>query len=141
MDLKVIHRLAQLMERHGLTEVEISEQDSRVRVVRPAGAPENSAALAADIPAPSTSDLEPEPEIEGRYVTSPMPGTFYLAQSPDAPPLVNIGDEIKPGKVVGIVEAMKVMNEIKSDFGGTVARVLVANGAPVEFGQKLFEIQ
>ena len=143
MDLKVVHRLAELMERHNLTEVEISEQESRIRVVRPAGAamPGCDSALCTETSAPSTTELIPEPEVEGHYVTSPMPGTFYLASSPDAAPFVSVGDVIKPGKVVGIVEAMKVMNEIKSEFGGTVAKILVPNGSPVEFGQKLFEIQ
>ena len=144
MDLKVVHRLAELMERHNLTEVEISEQDSRIRVVRPSGGaavPVCDNPACADSASPSTTELIPEPEAEGNYVTSPMPGTFYLASSPEAAPFVTVGDVIKPGKVVGIVEAMKVMNEIKSEFGGTVTKILVPNGSPVEFGQKLFEIQ
>lgn len=140
MDLKVLHRLAQLMERDGLTEVEIAEQDSKIRVVRAVGAAP-SEPPAQDTLAPVSSDLDPEPEVESHYVTSPMPGTFYTAQSPDAAPFVSVGDTVKPGKVVGIVEAMKVMNEIKCECSGVVTKVLVANGAPVEFGQKLFEIQ
>lgn len=139
MDLKVLHRLAQLMERDGLTEVEIAEQDSRIRVVRAAGSAPS--VPVQDAVAPSTNDLDPEPEVESHYVTSPMPGTFYTAQSPDAAPFVSVGEVVKPGKIVGIVEAMKVMNEIKCEFSGTVTKVLVPNGSPVEYGQKLFEIQ
>ena len=141
MDLKVVNRLAELMARHGLTEVEISEQDSRIRVVRPAGTASEVSLQSSTGIAPMTNDIEPEPEVESRYVTSPMPGTFYLSPSPDAAQFVSVGDVIKPGKVVGIVEAMKVMNEVKAEISGTVTKVLVANGAPVEFGQKLFEIQ
>lgn len=141
MDLKVVNRLAELMARHGLTEVEISEQDSRIRVVRPVGTVSEVQIQSQGAAAPVTSDLEPEPEVESRYVTSPMPGTFYLSPSPEAAQFISVGDVIKPGKVVGIVEAMKVMNEVKAEISGTVTKVLVANGAPVEFGQKLFEIQ
>ncbi len=127
------------MERDGLTEVEIAEQDSRIRVVRAAGSAPS--VPVQDAVAPSTNDLDPEPEVESHYVTSPMPGTFYTAQSPDAAPFVSVGEVVKPGKIVGIVEAMKVMNEIKCEFSGTVTKVLVPNGSPVEYGQKLFEIQ
>lgn len=140
MDLKVVNRLAELMARHGLTEVEIEEQDSRIRVVRPAGGSVEEQPAGGIYS--SANEMEQEPEIDTRrYVTSPMPGTFYLSPSPEASSYVSVGDEIKPGTVVGIVEAMKVMNEIKSEVGGKVAKILVANGAPVEFGQKLFEIQ
>ncbi|MGN0867444.1 MAG: acetyl-CoA carboxylase biotin carboxyl carrier protein [Oligosphaeraceae bacterium] len=144
MDLKIVHRLAQLMERHGLTEVELSEQECSVRLVRPRGespAVVESSLISPEVSAPTTNDLEPEPEVESHFVTSPMPGTFYVARSPEEAPFVEEGQTIKPGRVVGIVEAMKVMNEIKSEFGGTVVKVLVPNGSPVEFGQRLFEIQ
>ena len=142
MDLKIVHRLAQLMERHGLTEVELSEENSSVRLVRPrGGAAPLAEASPVEAAASTTNDLEPEPETESHYVTSPMPGTFYVARSPEEAPFVGEGEVIKPGRVVGIVEAMKVMNEIKSEFGGTVVKVLVPNGSPVEFGQRLFEIQ
>ncbi len=145
MDLKIVHRLAQLMERHGLTEVELSEQECRVRLVRPRGEAVSVAGDASltspEVNAPTTNELEPEPEVESHFVTSPMPGTFYVARSPEEAPFVEEGQSIKPGRVVGIVEAMKVMNEIKSEYGGTVVKVLVPNGSPVEFGQRLFEIQ
>ena len=90
---------------------------------------------------PSTTDLEVENDPNSHFIVSPMVGTFYVAQSPEDAPFVGVGDLVKPGKVVAIIEAMKVMNEIKSEFSGTVVKVLVENGSPVEYGQKLFEIQ
>lgn len=142
MDLKIVHKLVQIMERHGLTEVEIAEENNRVRVVRPAGVQEPPAtASSQELAVPSTTDLEVENDPNSHFIVSPMVGTFYVAQSPEEAPFVGVGDLVKPGKVVAIIEAMKVMNEIKSEFSGTVVKVLVENGSPVEYGQKLFEIQ
>lgn len=142
MDLKIVHKLVQIMERHGLTEVEIAEENNRVRVVRPAGVQEPPAtASSQELAVPSTTDLEVENAPNSHFIVSPMVGTFYVAQSPEDAPFVGVGDLVKPGKVVAIIEAMKVMNEIKSEFSGTVVKVLVENGSPVEYGQKLFEIQ
>ena len=142
MDLKIVHKLVQIMERHGLTEVEIAEENNRVRVDRPAGVQEPPAAASSqELAVPSTTDLEVENDPNSHFIVSPMVGTFYVAQSPEDAPFVGVGDLVKPGKVVAIIEAMKVMNEIKSEFSGTVVKVLVENGSPVEYGQKLFEIQ
>ncbi len=142
MDLKIVHKLVQIMERHGLTEIEIAEENNRVRVVRPAGVQEPPAtASSQELAVPSTTDLEVENDPNSHFIVSPMVGTFYVAQSPEDAPFVGVGDLVKPGKVVAIIEAMKVMNEIKSEFSGTVVKVLVENGSPVEYGQKLFEIQ
>lgn len=142
MDLKIVHKLVQIMERHGLTEVEIAEENNRVRVVRPAGVQEPpTTASSQELAVPSTTDLEVENDPNSHFIVSPMVGTFYVAQSPEDAPFVGVGDLVKPGKVVAIIEAMKVMNEIKSEFSGTVVKVLVENGSPVEYGQKLFEIQ
>lgn len=142
MDLKIVHKLVQIMERHGLTEVEIAEENNRVRIVRPAGVQEPPAAASSqELAVPSTTDLEVENDPNSHFIVSPMVGTFYVAQSPEDAPFVGVGDLVKPGKVVAIIEAMKVMNEIKSEFSGTVVKVLVENGSPVEYGQKLFEIQ
>ncbi len=82
-----------------------------------------------------------KPEAEGHFILSPTPGTFFVARSPKDAPFVSVGDTVKAGQVIGIVEAMKVMNEIKSDVNGTVVRVLAPNGAPVEYGQRLVELQ
>lgn len=142
MDLKIVHKLVQIMERHGLTEIEIAEENNRVRVVRAAGVQEPPAtASSQELAVPSTTDLEVENDPNSHFIVSPMVGTFYVAQSPEDAPFVGVGDLVKPGKVVAIIEAMKVMNEIKSEFSGTVVKVLVENGSPVEYGQKLFEIQ
>ena len=142
MDLKIVHKLVQIMERHGLTEIEIAEENNRVRVVRPAGVQEPPAtASSQELAVPSTTDLEVENDPNSHFIVSPMVGTFYVAQSPEDAPFVGVGDLVKPGKVVAIIEAMKVMNEIKSEFSGTVVKVLVENGSPVEYGQKLLEIQ
>ena len=142
MDLKIVHKLVQIMERHGLTEIEIAKENNRVRVVRPAGVQEPPAtASSQELAVPSTTDLEVENDPNSHFIVSPMVGTFYVAQSPEDAPFVGVGDLVKPGKVVAIIEAMKVMNEIKSEFSGTVVKVLVENGSPVEYGQKLFEIQ
>lgn len=146
MDLKIVHRLAQLMERHNLKELEVAEQDVSFRLVRfdngaapqVVDTPSDEAACAATS-SPTTSDLEPE--NEGHYILSPTPGTFFVARSPKDAPFVSVGDTVKAGQVIGIVEAMKVMNEIKSDVNGTVVRVLAPNGAPVEYGQRLIELQ
>ena len=94
--------------------------------------------------APATNQNQPQtPDTKtlGVEITSPMVGTFYLAPSPGAKSYVEIGDVIKPGDVVCIIEAMKLMNEIKAEIGGKVVRIQVKNGQPVEFGQKLFEVE
>ena len=106
MDLKIVHRLAQLMERHGLTEVELSEENSSVRLVRPRG---GAATLAEASPveaaASTTNDLEPEPETESHYVTSPMPGTFYVARSPEEAPPVDSAGAFNP-TLLGLADAL-----------------------------------
>ena len=85
--------------------------------------------------------VKEEPADESRYITAPMLGTFFSAATPDAPAFVAEGDEVTPDTVVCIIEAMKVMNEIKAETSGTITKILVPNGSPVEFGQKLFEIR
>lgn len=93
------------------------------------------------LPSPSASNSNKEPtEVQGSFIKSPMVGTFYSATSPDDPPLVRLGDKIEKDTVVCIIEAMKVMNEVKAGIAGTVAEVLVENAHPVEFGTKLFRI-
>ncbi len=97
--------------------------------------------LPASLSAPvASSDKENAQAVAGEYITSPMVGTFYLSASPDEAPFVKVGDKIDKNSVVCIIEAMKVMNEIKSGISGTVAEVLVENGHPVEFGTKIFRL-
>lgn len=96
--------------------------------------------MAQGLPSPSSSNSMKETEVQGTFVTSPMVGTFYSSTSPDDPPLVKPGDRIEKDTVVCIIEAMKVMNEVKAGQSGVIAEVLVENAHPVEFGTKLFRI-
>jgi acetyl-CoA carboxylase biotin carboxyl carrier protein len=91
--------------------------------------------------APIVEVVPQQKEIEGKLVKSPLVGTFYTSPSEDAEPFVSVGDVVKKGQVLAIVEAMKLMNEIESEFDGTIVEVLVENGEPVEYGQPLFKIQ
>ena len=147
LDLAELRRLVNLMESKDLAEVEIEQLGKRVRVVR--SAPPMAAAGVAAAPAPAAvpapaAAVEPEPEApekRGVEIPSPMVGTFYRAPSPDAAPYVEVGDRINAESVVCIIEAMKVMNEIKAELDGEILEILVQNGEPVEFGQPLFLIR
>ncbi len=141
MEVRTVSRLAEIMSRHQLTELQVSEGDLTIMLKRQAGAK----------PVITTDNEEPEPaeapdavqtadDARTELVVSPMPGMFYASSSPDAEPFVKPGDEVRQGQVVCIIEAMKVMNEIKSDIEGIVKRVLVEQGSPVEYNQPLFEI-
>jgi acetyl-CoA carboxylase biotin carboxyl carrier protein len=142
MDIEKIKELVKLMADNDLAEVHIHSGDERICLKRPganvpavvtvAPAPA-AAAAAAPSAAPPADDLIPIP--------SPMVGTFYAAPSPDSPPYISIGSEVSEDTVICIVEAMKVMNEIKAELGGTVAKILVNNGQAVEFGQPLFLVK
>jgi len=104
-------------------------------------APPAAAPSAAPAPAPAAAAAAEEDDPNVVFVTSPFVGTFYRAPSPSDPPFVNVGDAIEPGKPLCIVEAMKLMNEIEADVAGTVAEILVENGKPVEYGDRLFKIR
>ncbi|MGE5170961.1 MAG: acetyl-CoA carboxylase biotin carboxyl carrier protein [Rudaea sp.] len=150
MDLRKLKTLIDLVETSGIAELEIQEGEERVRITRaspnvaphmmlhtappPAAAPVVAPSPAAPAEAPAA------PEEQGHVVKSPMVGTFYRSASPGAAPFVEIGDAVAAGDTLCIVEAMKLMNEIEADAGGTVKAVLVENGQPVEFGQPLFVI-
>ena len=158
LDLKLIGRLVRMMEKADLTELEIEEQGTRVHLRRgqdaaPASAPVvhfsstpgQLAPPAAPAPAAATAEAAPAPaapnaEPEGQPFTSPMVGTFYRAGSPDAEPFVDKGSKVGPDSVLCIIEAMKVMNEIKAETSGVIVAVLAENGDAVEFGQPLFLI-
>jgi acetyl-CoA carboxylase biotin carboxyl carrier protein len=140
MDIKKIERLAELMNQHGLTELEICEKDTKVRLAR--GTVAVAPAPVAAAPAPQEEKAAPE-KNEGAqplYITAPMPGTFYSSSSPDSMAFVTVGDRVKPNTTVCIVEAMKVMNEVKAEVSGVITRILAVSGAPVEYGQRLFEV-
>ncbi len=149
MDLRKLKTLIELVETSGIAELEIQEGEERVRITRalaqaahgvmlhPAAAP--APAPVAATPAPAPAPAAP-PEPEGHVVKSPLVGTFYRSGSPGANPFVEVGDAVKEGDTLCIVEAMKLMNEIESDAAGTIRAILVENGQPVEFGQPLFVI-
>ena len=148
------------MEKTDFTEVEIAQGDWRLRVERgkpavvvaPTGAravselapaaPLAEAPTRAATPQAKATPAEKEsPEEEGFFVTSPFVGTFYRSPSPDTDPYVELGQAVKAGQVLCIVEAMKLMNEIESDIDGVVEEIFIENGKPIEYGQKLFSIK
>lgn len=141
-----VERLAKLLEKTGLVELEYREGDKRLRLSRSGGAVAYAAAPVA-APAPIAAPVASaaaapaaEPSLENA-VTSPMVGTAYLSPEPSAPAFVRVGDKVKEGQTLLIVEAMKVMNPIRSPRSGTVARIIVQNGAPVEYGEALIVIE
>jgi acetyl-CoA carboxylase biotin carboxyl carrier protein len=148
MDLRKLKTLIELVETSGIAELEIQEGEERVRITRalaPTGQTLMLHAPAAVAPAPAPSPAAPiaaapaaAPEPEGHVVKSPMVGTFYRAASPGAKAFVEVGDTVKEGDTLCIVEAMKLMNEIEAVASGVVKSILVENGQPVEFGQPLF---
>ena len=144
MNLKELKELLALMEEHGLAEVEIEREGLRIRLRKGGGAVETvvgrSAAPALSAPAVSAAPAAP-PAPTGTPITSPMVGTFYRAPSPESPPFVELGQTIEPGQVICIIEAMKLMNELKAEVRGRVVQILAENGQPVEFGQPLFLVE
>jgi acetyl-CoA carboxylase biotin carboxyl carrier protein len=156
MDIRKVKKLIELLEESGIAEIEIKEGEEAVRISRlPSGAvvpqfvsapaqaaPAAAAAAPPAAAAPAASSSAPaRRKDEANYVTAPMVGTFYAAASPTAKPFVQVGDTVKEGDVLCIIEAMKMMNQIESDRAGTVTAILVKNGEPVEFGQPLFVIE
>ena len=154
MDLKDIKAIIDLMKKNSITEFELERQDSKIRLKRgtngiasPAIQYDDLGSLPAVQPAPSSSPTtpaggSPTPATTGEVeIKSPMIGTFYRSPSPEAHSYVEIGTEVNPESVVCIIEAMKVMNEIKAEAKGIITQVLVENAKPVEFGQPLFKIR
>ncbi len=153
MDIRKVKKLIELLEESGIDELEIHEGEESVRISRysqnapVAAAPVAYAAPVAPAPAApvaSAVDSAPAPmvaaESTGHQVKSPMVGTFYASPSPSSPSFVEVGKPVKEGDVLCIVEAMKMMNQIKADKSGTVEAILVENGQAVEFDQPLFTI-
>jgi acetyl-CoA carboxylase biotin carboxyl carrier protein len=151
MDLRKLKTLIDLVSESNISELEITEADGKVRIVKadarptvmmapapmamatgPVGAPAGAAAAPAVAAAPVET---------GHVVKSPMVGTFYRASSPGAKPMAEVGQQVKEGEPICIIEAMKIMNEIEADKSGTVTKVMVENGQAVEFGQPLFIIE
>jgi len=152
MDLRKLKTLIDLVSESNISELEITEAEGKVRIVKagtaaapvmqaaPATAPAAAApAPTAALEAPAEAAAPAEPE--GKVIKSPMVGTFYRAASPGAKAFVEVGDEIREGLPVCIIEAMKIMNEIESDCSGRIKRILCENGQAVEFGQPLFIVE
>lgn len=152
MEIEQIIKLMEAVSANGLTEFSYEEQDQKgntilklkkknevIQQVVPAGVPAVTAA--AVLPAAEAAGAEHQTTVSGNAVKCPLVGTFYAASSPDAEPFVKVGDHVSKGQVLGIVEAMKLMNEIESDFDGTVKEICVGNGDLVEYGQDLFIIE
>jgi len=146
MELKQIRSIIDLMTRNDLAEFELEKEDFKIRIVKSGGnAPASTMVTAAPAPVAAPSPAAAENAVteapEGTLIHSPMVGTFYRAPSPESPPFVDVGSAVEPESVVCIIEAMKVMNEIKAELKGKVIEVLAENGKPVEFGQPLFRVQ
>jgi len=151
MDLRKLKTLIDLVSESNISELEITEADGKVRIVKAdphamVAAPQMTYAAAPAAPAPPVAVAAPAAEVAvpveiGHTVKSPMVGTFYGAASPGAKPFVTVGSTIKEGEPICIIEAMKIMNEIEADKSGTVTKVFCENGQAVEFGQPLFIIE
>lgn len=160
MDLRKLKTLIDLVAESGIAELEITEGDDKVRIVKSSSAgqatqishvyaaPTAASAPAAAAVAPAAVSAEASAagaaplaaEISGKVIKSPMVGTFYRASAPGADPFVSVGSSVSEGQALCVIEAMKLMNEIPSEFSGVVKEILVENGQPVEFGQPLFVI-
>ena len=153
MDLRKLKTLIDLVQASGVSELEITEEGEKVRIVnkpvsvaaqpavvevpQPVYRPAEPVAAPVSVPTPAPKAAAPS----GNQVTSPMVGTFYRAPSPGADPFVEVGTQVKKGDTLCIIEAMKLLNEIEAEVSGTVKEILVDNGSPVEFGQPLFVIE
>ena len=140
MDVKTIAKLADIMSQHMLTGLEVHEGDTSIRLSREICTVQKTVDTLPAEAAEATAVKEAPPN-NTTMISAPMPGTFYTSGAPELPPFVKEGDHVGIGTVVCIVEAMKVMNEVKSEVSGVVSKVLVENGSPVEYGQPLFEIR
>jgi acetyl-CoA carboxylase biotin carboxyl carrier protein len=153
MDLRKLKTLIDLVAESDIAELEVTEGESKVRIVKSSAIPQNqmvmvpqqgvqqfsTPAMAAPAAAPAAVPAAPA-EPTGHVVKSPMVGTFYRSSAPGAPAFVEVGANVKEGDTLCIIEAMKLLNEIDADASGTITKILVENGQPVEFGQPLFVI-
>jgi acetyl-CoA carboxylase biotin carboxyl carrier protein len=147
MDLRKLKKLIDLVEESGISELELTEGEEKVRISRALMPSQMPMMQYAAAPAPA-SHATPVPtaaepvvaEIVGHIVKSPMVGTFYRSSSPDAKPFVDVGSKVAVGETLCIIEAMKLLNEIECDMAGVIKEILVENGQPVEYGEPLFVI-
>jgi len=151
MDLRKLKTLIDLVQNSGISELEISEGEEKIRIAKhftaaPASTTVNMPVMA---PAPAPAAVAPTPtaaaeavpaQVEGHVMKAPMVGTFYRASSPDASPFVEVGQTVKEGDTLCVIEAMKLMNEIEADVSGVIKAIQVENGQAVEYGQPMFVI-
>jgi len=145
MNRKKVEEIIELMERYGLTEIDVEEEGVRIHlkkgasgvetVIHPSAVPQQVAMVPAGKEVATSQEVKKLTEVK-----APMVGTFYNSPAPDAQPYVRIGDTVNEGDVLCIIEAMKLMNEIKCEVKGKIADILIENGQPVEFGQILFHV-
>jgi len=149
MDIRKVKKLIELLEASDVAEIEIKEGEEAVRISRASTQPVQMAPVQAAAPAPAPAAPAPAPEptsealaeaVNADALKSPMVGTFYRSPSPNASAFVEVGQQIKAGDVICIIEAMKMMNQIEADKAGTVEAILVEDGEPVEFDQPLIVI-
>ncbi|QJD89824.1 acetyl-CoA carboxylase biotin carboxyl carrier protein [Duganella dendranthematis] len=154
MDLRKLKTLIDLVAESDIAELEVTEGESKVRIVKSSALPQNQMVMmqpqaipqysAAPSAAPAAAAAAPAPaaaaEPTGHIVKSPMVGTFYRSSAPGAAAFVEVGQSVKEGETLCIIEAMKLLNEIDADKSGTITQILVENGQPVEYGQPLFVI-
>ena len=149
MDIRKVKKLMELLEQSGMAEIEIKEGEESVKISRYGNAPlitptvsQQQASIVTPVKVESTKmAVNKAPEVSGNLISSPMVGTYYSAPSPSAKPFVTVGQHVNKGDTVGIIEAMKIMNQIEADHSGTVVEILVKDGEAVEFGQALIVIQ
>lgn len=153
MDLRKLKTLIDLVSESGIAELEITEGEGKVRIVKNTAPTIYASPMAPQMQMPMPMAAPPSPAsaaapaaaapevIAGHTVKSPMVGTFYRAAQPGSPPFVDVGSDVKEGQTLCIIEAMKLLNEIESDKAGKIKAILVENGQPVEFGQPLFVIE
>lgn len=151
MDLRKLKTLIDLVAESGIAELEVTEGEDKVRIVKQSGAPAAAAVVAGTVASPAVALATPGSpppaaaapavdEPKGHEVKSPMVGTFYRSPGPEAKPFVEAGQAVKPGDTLCIIEAMKLLNEIEAEVAGTVKEILAENGQAVEYGQVLFVI-
>ena len=159
MDLRKLKKLIDLVEESGIAELEITEGEEKVKIVKGGSGGQEGTALSQPLPAassptarsvsvsapvpasaPDSTPGEAPTSLEGHIVKSPMVGTFYRSGSPGAKPFVEVGDTVKEGQAICIIEAMKLMNEIEADKDGVIKAIMVENGQPVEYGESLMMI-
>jgi acetyl-CoA carboxylase biotin carboxyl carrier protein len=152
MDIRKVKKLIEMLENSSLNEIVIKEGEESVKLVKSAGNIQTPQMIAASpqFLAPAIEEKEPEektkeePEdkiISGKSINSPMVGTFYSSPNPGADSFVKVGDKVSEGDVLCIIEAMKMMNEVKSDYSGIIKEILISDADPVEYGEALFIIE